>query len=342
MNNLPAWLNRRVHHGVVLDVSQDGFDKGAAAFATVFIDKDDPTTSFMFYSGARDVYWSHSAIGLAISNDGLKFQKVSGNPILEGTGKSFCYKEAVTPAVTKVKNRLYMIFSGRPSRWSSRRLGIAWADDPKGPWHLIGELIKPAFSWEGRWIDNGPSIVHLDEETVLVFYSNASSSLLGSFLRGYPIRRIGILKVRIRGTSKSRIEAHRFQRNPLKHLNGPRGSWNESLFCPGYMTIGGTHYLFPAASTYSIKFPHKQYIGMVASSSPFFIETESSTEILIDGPLEKSSIMPLIKGEIALDTPAPVLRTEENELFLYHAVNDRADGVWKTALTTFDLKKSDQ
>jgi len=55
--------------------------------------------------------------------------------------------------------------------------------------------------------------------------------------------------------------------------------------------------------------------------------------MLIDGPKEKKHIMPSIKGEIALDTPCPIIK--DNSIYLYYAVMDRADGVWKTALSIF-------
>ena len=159
-----------------------------------------------------------------------------------------------------------------------------------------------------------------------------------AFLRHYPIRRIGILKVRIRGVSPSSIEAMRFSGTPLNHLNGPKNTWNESVFCPGYIKLEGTHYLFPAASTYSVGFPYKQYIGMVTGNSPHFLKETSPPTKLIDGPAEKSQIIPNIKSEIALDTPAPYFDAEKRKLFLYYSVADRANESWKTALTTFDLE----
>lgn len=45
--------------------------------------------------------------------------------------------------------------------------------------------------------------------------------------------------------------------------------------------------------------------------------------------------MPNIKSQIALDTPCPIIK--EGKLYLYYAVMDRADKIWKTALTIFPL-----
>ena len=328
------------HHGVVLDTSRSGFDSGAACYGSIFAQEDDPEKLFLFYAGAQDTQWTHSTIGLAVSNDAFNFQKISSNPILESSSNSFCHKEALSPVVTRVGNRFYMVLSGKPVAKTSRRIGIAYADDPKGPWRIIGELIKPTQFWEGNAIDNGPSIVKLDDETILLYYSSILSPRafdVRAILRRYWIRRIGVSKVRIRGPSLSSIEAMRFSGNPLKHLNGPKGSWNESVFCPGYIKLNDTHYLFPAASTYSVGFPYKQYIGMVTSNSPYFPKETSKTRKLIDGPSEKTKIIRNIKSEIALDTPSPYLHVEKHKLFLYYSVADRANGIWKIALTTFDL-----
>lgn len=333
-------LSNKTHHGIVLSVSSNGFSRGSVAFGSVFINDNDPSDIFLFYSGALDTLWSHSAIGLAVSDNVSKFKKVSSNPILEGDAQSFCYREALAPAVIRVGNRFYMVFSGRSSSKESRRIGMAYADDPKGPWRIIGEILKPTHLWEGVHLDNGPTLVRLNETTFLVFYSNIMTpSRLDIFalLRRYPIRRIGIAKVRVRGPSLSQIEVYKHSANPLKHLNAAKGYWNESVFCPGYFQLNGMHYMVPAGSTYSVGFPYKQYIGIASSSTPYFNKSHTHIGKLIDGPSEKSQIIPNIKSQIALDSPSPLLFEEKNKLFLYHSVADRADYVWRIALTTFDL-----
>ena len=335
-------IKSRMHNGLVVDVSSDGFDRGGASFGSIFINDDDPDNLFLFYSGAQDAKWSRSAIGLAVSDDAFNFKKIGSNPILEGDAQSFCHGEALGPATIRVRSRFYMVFAGRLSLKTSRRIGIAYADDPKGPWHILGEILKPTRIWEGVHIDNGPSLVKLDETTFLLFYSSVTTPSkfdILAFLRRYPIRRIGIAKVRIRGPSLSQIEVYKHSANPLKHLNDVKGYWNESVFCPGYFQLNGMHYMFPAGSTYSVGFPYKQYIGIASSNTPFFNKSHTHIEKLIDGPSEKSQIIPNIKSQIALDSPCPLNIEEKNKLFLYYSVADRADYVWKIALTTFDLAK---
>lgn len=336
-------IRYRAHKGLILDVSSEGFDKSSASFGSLFADDENAGNLFLFYSGAQDVPWSQCAIGLAVSKDGLEFRKISKDPVLTCPRGSFCIREAVAPAVTRIGNNYYMIFSGRSSPKASRRIGIAYADDPKGPWHVIGEILKPTCLWEGSHIDNGPTIVKLEETSFLVFYSSVTTPHkfdIFARLRGYPIRRIGVAKVRVRGPSLSQIEVNKLSANPLKHLNGGKGSWRESVFCPGYLELNDVHYLIPATSTYSIGFPYEQHIGITSSNAPFFNESKIRIDKLIDGPSEKSQIIPGIESQIALDSPSPLLRKEENKLYLYYSVADRADYIWKMALTTFDLTDS--
>jgi len=339
MKDKSVSLSKKVHHGIVLDVSQNGFDRGSVDFGSIFVNGDDPSVMFLFYCGTLDAEWSRSTIGLAVSNGGFKFRRTSDSPILEGDSDSFCHRQAFTPAVTRVGNRFYMVFSGSRCSDKPRRIGIAYADDPKGPWRIIGEILKPTHLWEGVHLDNGPTLVKLDETTFLIFYSNITTPHnldIFARLRRYPIRRIGIAKIRIRGPSLSQIEVNKLS-TPLKHLNGARGNWNESVFCPGYFQVNETRCLVPAASTYSVGFPYKQYIGIVTSNSPFFNRSQTRIKKLIDGPSEKSQIIPSIKSEIALDSPSPLIIKGKGKLFLYYSVADRVDYVWKIALTTFDL-----
>jgi hypothetical protein len=325
-------LKTHKHVGIVLDPSQKGFDAGAATFCSIFRDESDQKTYYLYYTGASSVDWNHAAIGLATSNDGLSFVKRTRvNPIIDFG------KEVVTPAVFKAGGLYYMVFAFKPTlRRGGRRIGIAYSDDPLGPWKIIGKLIHPEIDWEGHDIDIGPTVLKMkeDPEEFIVFYSNVTNKrILGLFSsQEYCLRHIGILKVRIR--SPSSIMGKRYEGNPLKHLNGPEGAWNESLFCPGYLEFRDRHYLLPSSSTYSVGFPYKQYIGILSDES-FHFKKPKKISILINGPEEKNRIIPGIKSEIALDTASPLLKG--NSLYVYYAAMDRLDRIWRTALTIFQI-----
>jgi len=129
--------------------------------------------------------------------------------------------------------------------------------------------------------------------------------------------------------SGSKVRAERWTENPLDHLNG---AWNESLFCPGYFVFGDKYYLLPAAATYSVGFPYRQYIGSVEDSSPYF-ESPNIRPLVSCTELGRNIIAGL-RGEIALDSACPVLRSKDRA-WLYYSVMDRDDGLWKTALSVF-------
>jgi hypothetical protein len=323
-------LADRKHVGIILSPSLKGFDSGAATFCNAFIDEENRRTLYLYYTGASNVDWSHASIGVAQSVDGVHFEKCRNvNPIVDFG------KEAVTPVVFKAKSHYYMAFAFRPRLgMKGRRIGIAYSTDPLGPWRVIGKVIAPQAHWEGNDIDLGSAAVKIKEnpEEFIIFYSNATNKrFLGLIERQkYTLRHIGILKVRIR--SPSDIEARRYDGNPLENLNGPEGAWNESLFCPGYINLKGRHFLLPTASTYSIGYPYKQYIGIVSDESLHF-GNPKKIGMLINGPEEKNVIIPRIKSEIGLDTPNPILKDET--LYLYYAAMDRTDRIWKTALTMF-------
>ncbi len=136
--------------------------------------------------------------------------------------------------------------------------------------------------------------------------------------------------------SPKNIRAKRFSGNPLLKLNGLRGSWDESVFCPGYLRLDELHYLFPSTSTYSLDYPYKSNIGVVCDTSPYF-QNPSCKDVLIDGPKEKKLILPNIQSEIVFDSPCPIIVGDN--LYLYYSIMDRADNIWKEALTIFPILK---
>jgi len=324
------------HVGPVIQPSRDGFDSGGSAWGCAFVDPDDSRTTYFYYSGSEDTSGTRSAIGIAVSSDGVTFRKLEDiNPIVEGHGNEFNSGISITPAVTRIGNHYYMFFAGgrkssRFPRLSRRtRIGVAYADDPRGPW--ISRLIaSPKLGWEGLSIDLGPSLLGVGENEVLAYYSNSLNnlplSLLGMKYMKYLRRRIGILKIKVR--SPTSVTAYRSAGNPLP-FNGPKGSPTESLFCPGHFLLGNQHYLIPTMSTYSLGFPFRQYIGLIADSTPYFTERRS-VSILINGSTEKNAILDS-QGEIALDTPCPVVRSEK--IYLYYSAMDRENSIWKTVLT---------
>jgi len=324
----------KTHRGPILEPSEGGFDAGGATFCCAFVDDDDPSVTYLYYTGAKDPKWSHAGIGLAVSSDGQHFKKFEQSLLVDGSKGEFNSRQSATPAVVRLNNHFYMFFAGSsqnsfhvPGRSG---IGAACSDDPRGPWKVAGQIAKPEAHWEGWGIDLGPSVVNLGGGRVLVYYSNVFNTfpvkLSYPFFPKYLRRRLGLLSVTIR--SPTSIRAQKYGDNPLKHLNGPKGHPSESLFCPGHLSYDNRHVLLPSMSTYSAGFSFRQFI--VSDSTPFF-ENRNVVSVLIDGPSEKKEILDA-SSEIALDTPSPVLR--EDKVYLYYSAMDRHDGIWQTALST--------
>jgi hypothetical protein len=323
-------IKLKEHLGVVLTPSDQEFDRFGSGWSCMFRDEHEGIF-YLYYTGWIDKSRIKASIGIATSKDGINFVKHPGNPVIS------IGRQSVTPAIFKAFGKYWMVFAIRTASSHGRKLAMAVAEQPLGPWTFVKELIEPEIAWEAISIDIGPSVVESDDER-LIFYSNVASGFLSRLPyvrrlgRRFVRRHVGILKLKLTGSGE--IQCSRWNRNPLAHLNGERGSWNESLFCPGYFRLRDKHYLLPSGSTYSVGAPYKQYIGLVEDSSPFF-ENPSSIATLIDGPEDKNQILPTARSEIALDTPSPLLRG--NEIWLYYAVMDRADSIWKTALSIFSI-----
>lgn len=293
--------------GIVLGPSGNEF---SASFASAF--KEDSKT-YLFYSCAQKKDFSVSSIKIAESQDGINFNE---NRTFLITGLS-----SVTPCVFKHKNRFYMVFA---SGTNGRRLMLASSDNLCDGWIVEKVLAEPRKFWEGHSIDNGTRAFKFEEESrkemvnsfgrFSIYYSNVGRNWLACKLFGtrWFSRKLGILELDI---STLGTVATKSALNPLAYLNGKRGSWNESLFCASQFDYGSKKFLVSAASNYSVN-PSRQYIGIS--------EDYGEWQILIEAPTN-----------FALDTPCPLVI--DDKLYLYYAVMNRKDQVWKTALSIFHL-----
>jgi len=293
-------------------------------FSSVY--KESESELYLYYS-FRKGNSMPSSIGVAFSKDGVRFTNLSISVLVHQ--KQFKLFHIATPAVTKINSLYIMVFSGRTGKFDPLSIYLAISKQPQGPFIIIGRLLKPNIIRESFWVDNGPGIVHLGKRKLLIYYSNTMKTPF-DFIRGYIKRKIRCLEITIDSINPFSFRTRRLY--VLNNLNGKRGEWNESLFCPGYIEYKGRHYLFPTAGVYSIRPFPSQSIGLFESSNPLFLECTSKMQ-LIDGGLERKKIYPRCKGEIGLDTPSPVIIN--NDLFLYFSITDRTEGRWMTALTIF-------
>jgi hypothetical protein len=92
-------LQLKKHHGIVLDVGEEGSnDAGAATFASSFVDPDKPEKMHLFYSASTDVDWSFSTIRLAFADsDWASFKKSPPIDITQKSGRIVLLKRSSYP-----------------------------------------------------------------------------------------------------------------------------------------------------------------------------------------------------------------------------------------------------
>lgn len=268
-----------------------------------------------------------SRIGVAFSGDGLYFANTRSS-ILRNQAQ-FNLFHVATPAVAKIDSLYIMVFSGRVGKFDPLSLYLAVSRQPEGPFKIISRILKPNIVKESFWIDNGPGVAPLDKNRFIIYYSNTQKTPT-DFIRGYAKRIIRALEITIDADQARLLKVQRL--DSLSNLNGDKGAWNESLFCPGYLKMGEKHFLFPATGIYSVKPIPSQSIGLYESSSPLFMNYIFKMQ-LIDGLFERKKIYPNCKGEIGLDTPSPILMGYD--LYLYFSICDRSEGKWLTTLVIF-------
>jgi hypothetical protein len=310
---------------------KNSFDYYSVAFPSLLEEEGE---FFLYYTGAANKNWGFTSIGVATSRNLFEFRRKNGS-IIEGQKNSKFSYEAVTPAIIKVKSKYYLIFAGRKHRYDHRVLGIAYSDDPAGPFKIIGVIYKPSVDWEGYSIDNGSTLVKITEDEFLIYYSNCAPSLKNIILRKPFIRKIGFLKVKIKGVTSNSIEVFS-SKNPVS-LNGPIGSWTESVFCPGYLHgLSNENYLFFATSTYS-KYPISQYIGYISVDSPFLTYFKSQPfKILSAKDIQEISNIKYV----GFDYPCPINDPhKKGKIILLYSVLDRTTNQWSIFRSILEVKE---
>jgi hypothetical protein len=252
------------------------------------------------------------------------------------------FRHVLTPSVMKTDGGYVMAFAVESGKFPTRRLLFATAETLKDPWRLSGTGYSPRFRWEGRRIDLGPgSFVYNGDcyffySSVYPRYSELALKLLRSptvpsnnNLRRFVRRRIGMLKLNL-GT----MEASPADSEPLLFDCSDRKKC-ESVFCPGYVKLDGTHLLFVATSNYSMGYPFQQ--GLFCCESP-------------QAPLQWDGVMPLVEilgdkdlpagygSPASFDTPDPV-PLGGRVMDLYFSAAPRASSSWSIFKCKIELRK---
>ena len=119
-----------------------------------------------FGNGGRE------AIGIAVSNDGIQWEKLSGNPILT-TGASPAWDEVVAKlpvGVSKLGETYYLFYSGRDQH--IKQIGVATASNLSGPWtkHTDNPVIKARpEQWDATLSTHPSQVFHYEGRYYLLW-----------------------------------------------------------------------------------------------------------------------------------------------------------------------------
>jgi predicted GH43/DUF377 family glycosyl hydrolase len=162
------------------DTSPSGWDQSVVYPVVIF----DGTKYWMWYSGMKE---STSRTGLAVSNDGIHWEKSAFNPILNpGTSGTWDEYSASCAAVCKVDSLWYMIYvSSGSGAYTKASLGFAVSNDGIN-WNKYNSnpIMTPSssISWENANLGRGTVLF---KDNKFHFWYCAQNSSNGYWQSGY-------------------------------------------------------------------------------------------------------------------------------------------------------------
>ena len=121
---------------------------------------------YLYYLGQDRA--TRQRIGMARSEDGVHWQKLISNPVLElGAPGAFDENGLGEPAVWQAHGFYWMLYTGRGAG-EIRRLGLAQSTDGVH-WMKLPQVISGASAWDAKVICD-PSVEPLDDSTVGVWF----------------------------------------------------------------------------------------------------------------------------------------------------------------------------
>jgi sucrose-6-phosphate hydrolase SacC (GH32 family) len=128
------------------------------------------STFYMYYLGQDRA--ARQRIGVARSEDGVRWRKLTSNPVLEiGPPGSIDENGLGEPAVWQQHGYYWMLYTGRGAG-EVRRLGIARSTDGIH-WSRMKDVFEGAHEWDSKVICD-PSVEVLDDSTVAVWFGGGN------------------------------------------------------------------------------------------------------------------------------------------------------------------------
>ena len=126
---------------------------------------------YMYFLGQDRA--ARQRIGVARSSDGVHWQKLMGNPVLEiGAPGAFDENGLGEPAVWQQRGYYWMLYTGRGAG-EVRRLGLARSTDGVH-WTKLRDVFAGAHAWDAKVICD-PSVAVIDDSTVAVWFGGGDA-----------------------------------------------------------------------------------------------------------------------------------------------------------------------
>jgi len=128
------------------------------------------STFYMYYLGQDRA--ARQRIGVARSADGLHWQKLTSNPVLElGVPGAFDENGLGEPAVWQQRGFYWMLYTGRGAG-EVRQLGIARSTDGIH-WNKMHDVFTGAHEWDSKVMCD-PSVEVIDDSSVAVWFGGGN------------------------------------------------------------------------------------------------------------------------------------------------------------------------
>lgn len=200
------------------------WDDWTIRVATVIYDDENYKLYYFGKDYARDQY----QIGVALSSDGIHWERFNGNPvIIPGSGSQWDNLQVMYPHVVKSEDTYWMWYSADHVEYVYQ-IGLATSTDGLHWEKFAGNPIHPfGFPGNGEYFAAAGSVIRHNNQFIMLYYGSDLDVPVGHAL--------GL------ATSENGIEWDIYPGNPV-FTRGPAGSWDHARIGLGTIMVRGNEF----------------------------------------------------------------------------------------------------
>jgi predicted GH43/DUF377 family glycosyl hydrolase len=155
----------------VFEAGEDPWEAGGVFLSSII--KEEGVYK-MWYSGLTTAaIWGKTCIGYATSTDGIAWQRMDGNPILEPGPELWDSSWLILPKVLHLNNAYYMWYGGEYMNQFVFSVGLATSEDGVKGWkkHELNPVFRPQTGnqWDNHSVEAG-TILPLNDSLLYMWY----------------------------------------------------------------------------------------------------------------------------------------------------------------------------